>query len=82
MILSDKSIIELLKQGRLIIIPFPNDFDIKCNHINLHLSSKLLKYKSKILDLQSRDKIQTEELIISEKGYKLKPGEFLIGSTI
>jgi len=82
MILSDKDIIELLKQGDLIIIPSPNDFDIGCNHISLHLDSKLLKYKSKILDLKSKSEIQTEEIVISEQGYKLKPGEFLIGSTI
>ena len=81
MILSDKDIIKLLKREKLIIIPSPKDFDICCNHINLHLDNKLLKYMTKILDLKE-DKVQTKEITISEQGYKLKPGEFLIGSTI
>jgi len=81
MILSDKSIIRLLQKKELIIIPYPKDSDISCNHINLHLNSKLIKYKSKVLDLYRAKKVKTQELLISEKGYKLKPGEFLIGST-
>jgi dCTP deaminase len=81
MILSDKDIIKLIKKNHLKISPLPKEEDIKCNHINLHLHSKLIKYESDVIDLKSRDNFDVEEIIIPEKGYRLKPGEFLIGST-
>lgn len=81
MILSDKDILKLLKKRKLILSPKPDTTDIHCNHINLHLNQKLLKYTSKILDLKKKNKIKIKEIIISKKGYKLKPEEFLIGST-
>ncbi len=81
MILSDKSILELLERKELIIDPFPDDSDIRCNHVNLHLNSKLIRYAVKTLDLNSQSEIKTEEIIIPHTGYELKPGDFLIGST-
>jgi dCTP deaminase len=83
MILSDKHILELIQKKMLVIKPTPLEKDIKCNHINLHLFNKLLKYKIKTLDLKINDPHpSTEEFIISENGFKLKSGEFLLGSTI
>jgi dCTP deaminase len=80
MILSDKSISNLIKQGKLSIDFSPSALEIQCNHINLHLDKKLLRYTSEILDLKN-PKVQFEEIIIPQEGYLLKPGEFLIGST-
>jgi deoxycytidine triphosphate deaminase len=53
MILSDKHIKQLLKKKQLLIKPKPKKEDIKCNHINLHLSKNILKYKIKRLDLKN-----------------------------
>ena len=83
MILSDKSILELLKRKKLIIEPVPLDSDVKCNHINLHLSSRVLKYKVKVLDLKDNDhSFLVEEFEIPKNGFELKAGEFLLGSTV
>lgn len=81
MILSDKHILELLKKEVLIIEPTPKE--ITCNHVILHLYNKLLKYKIKTLDLNDNHQdCLTKEIIIPESGYELKPGEFLLGSTL
>lgn len=83
MILSDKHILELLREKKLLIIPEPAAKDIRCNHINLYLSNKLLKYKIETLDLKKEDKDSVvEEIVISDDGYELKPGDFVLGSTI
>ncbi len=81
MILSDRSIIGLLENGELKIEPSPALIDVTCNHVNLHLDNKLIKYTGKSLDLKNPD-VDFEEIIISSEGYELKPNEFLIGSTV
>lgn len=83
MILSDNSIIELLENKELIIDPKPLEADIRCNHINLHLFRKLLKYKINTLDLREGKNFDlTNEIIIPVNGYQLQPGEFVLGSTV
>lgn len=83
MILSDKHILELLETKKLIITPAPLREDINCNRIDLRLSNKLLRYKVETLDLSANNVDSVvEEIIIAEDGYILKPGEFLLGSTV
>lgn len=81
MILSDESILELLKAGHLIINPL-NLKDIKSTHIDLHLSGKLVRYVSTSIDLKKDTSFETEEFEIPEHGFELKPGDFFIGSTV
>ena len=82
MILSDKDVLKLIEEGRLVISPFSKENLIESGHVNLHLASGLLKYKEGILDLSREAPHPTEELILSRSGYVLQPGEFLLGSTV
>ena len=84
MILSDKHLLKLLKRKILTITPSISEGEIRCNHINLHLSDKLLKYRITALDLKNNElgDALTEEIIISENGFELKPGDFILGSTL
>lgn len=83
MVLSDEHIIELLERQELTIEPKPLKENIRCNHINLHLSNKLLKYNIDTLDLKTDQSGSiTEEIIMSAEGYILKPGDFVLGSTV
>ena len=61
---------------------FISDFDDKKlnpNSYNLTLAPKLKIYKNKVLDMY--DNNPTKEIVISDKGYVLKPGVLYIGST-
>ena len=82
MILSDKDLIKLIKRGRLSISSFNVNTILETGHINLHLAPRLLKYKDNILDLKNNIVPLTDEIYLSESGYELKSGEFLLGSTI
>jgi len=82
MILSDKDLIKLIKEGRLSISSFDVNTILETGHIDLHLASRLLKYKNNILDLKNNIVPPTDEIYLSESGYELKSGEFLLGSTI
>ncbi len=83
MVLSDEHILELVEKKELIIEPSVIKEDIMCNHINLHLSDRLLIYKIDTLDLKENyDDSIVKEIIISPNGYELKPGDFVLGSTV
>ena len=81
MILSDKHIIRLLKKNRLRITPKIAKSSIQSEHIELCLSNKLKSYVNKQGDL-SKGGFKTEEKEIGKEGYILKPGEFILGSTL
>ena len=69
MILSDRSIKELVLHRKVYII---NPFDIGCvqpNSYDMHLNNELKTLHGKIIDL-------------SGGSYKLKPNEFILGSTV
>lgn len=82
MILSDIDIIKLMKRKKLIIIPLPKEANIKGAHVNLHLSNRILKYKNNISDLKNDSTFAFDEILLNESGYKLKSGEFILGSTV
>ena len=68
MILSDRDILELIKQGVYIVNPF-NIEDLQPCSVDLHLSDVLKTVHGKSIDLK-------------EASYKLKPHEFILGSTM
>ena len=68
MILSDRDIVEGLRNG-LVIIPFPDEKNIQPCSIDLHLGHELKTLNGKTID-------------ILHDSYKLKPKEFLLGSTL
>ena len=69
MILSDRSLKELIINHGLHIVNPINEEDIQPNSIDLHLGDKLRTLDGKTIDLEYDD-------------YKLKPNEFLLGSTM
>ena len=78
MILSDKRILDSIKNNQIVIEPF----DRKClgtNSYDVHLSKYLAVYKDDILDAKKHNQI--EEIIIPEEGYVLQPGTLYLGVT-
>jgi len=82
MMLSDKDIVKLIKQNMLVIVPTPKHEDIRGPHVNLHLSNKIIKYKHDTLDLKDEYTVNFDHVLLDDGGYKLKPSEFILGSTI
>ena len=67
MILSDRDIVNETQRGSLRIIPLEEE-DIQPCSVDLHLAKELVTIHGKRID-------------ISQDSYKLKPNEFLLGST-
>lgn len=82
MILSDKDVLGLMKEGKLSIDPFDKDELTLSGHVNLRLSPKLLQYQDKVLDLKAKEPAAVREIMMGDDGYILGPGEFLLGSTV
>jgi len=78
--LSDKDIIKLIKRKKLLIKPLPRN--IHGAHVNLHLSNIILKYKNEKGDLKDNSSFDFDKFLIKKSGYELKPGEFILGSTL
>ena len=72
MILSDKTILHELRWGNVIIDPFEPKH-LNPNSVDLTLAPHFKRYVADILD--TRKPNETEEFVIPEEGYVLKPGE-------
>lgn len=68
MILSDGDIASLITNGKIKIIPFPKENNIQPCSVDLHLGGELKTIRGKTID-------------ILHDTYKLKPQEFILGST-
>jgi dCTP deaminase len=80
MLLSNTDIEDLISKKLLVISEFKEDAIGPCS-IDLRLDSKLVKYRTKSLDLKHFDKHNYDSVIISDEGFSLKPGDFYIGAT-
>lgn len=69
MILSDGDIDRIIKSGQAFLVSPYNDENLQPNSIDLTLSNELKTIRGKCIDL-------------SQDSYKLKPQEFILGSTI
>ncbi|MCO5231032.1 MAG: dCTP deaminase [Chitinophagales bacterium] len=78
MILSDKSILEEIKNGNIVVDPFRPDC-LGTNSYDVHLSHFLAVYEDEILDAKKHNAIKVIE--IPEEGYTLQPGVLYLGST-
>ncbi|HRI29076.1 MAG TPA: dCTP deaminase [Chitinophagales bacterium] len=78
MILSDKSIMEAIKRGAIVIEPFRHDC-LGTNSYDVHLSRYMAVYKHRVLDARKHNEI--EELVIPPEGYVLQPGTLYLGVT-
>ncbi|MCO5247953.1 MAG: dCTP deaminase [Chitinophagales bacterium] len=79
MILTDKSILEEIEIGNIVIEPF----DIKAlgtNSYDVHLSKHLAVYTEEILDAKKSNHIERFE--IPEEGFVIQPGTLYLGSTL
>jgi len=78
MILTDKKILEEIKNGNILIEPF----DEKClgtNSYDVHLGRFLGVYKDRVLDAKKHNEI--EVFTISKEGFELQPGVLYLGVT-
>ena len=78
MILSDRDLKDLIKSKQLKIEPFDNA--INPTSIDLRLGSILVKYLDQIIKLDTIP--ESKEIDITNDGYVLQPGEFVLGMTV
>jgi dCTP deaminase len=78
MILSDKSILQAIEEGEIVIEPFRRDC-LGTNSYDVHLGGTLAIYKNQILDAKKHNEI--EYLMIPEEGYVLYPNRLYLGVT-
>lgn len=79
MVLSDKQILECVKNGEIIIEPFDRE-KLGSNSYDVSLSKHLAVYEDAVLDAKKHNKVNHFE--IPKDGFVLKPGELYLGSTI
>ncbi len=85
MLLSDKSIKEAIKAGRIVIKPYFEDC-VQPSSIDIHLDSKFLlfnKSQHAVIDVrQKQDELMCMVEIKDGQPFILHPGEFVLGSTL
>ncbi len=79
MILSDRSIKELIRKGRLVIEPYVEE-NVQASSVDLTLGGELLFYRSECIDLKSHH-VPVERLTIPEEGFLIPPKAFLLATT-
>jgi dCTP deaminase len=78
MILSDKTILAAIEDGRIVIEPFRRDC-LGTNSYDVHLGKTMATYQDRILDARKHNQINYFE--IPEEGYVLQPGTLYLGVT-
>lgn len=83
MFLSDEKIKEFIQQKKIIIEPDFDEKNIRSAGIRVHLNNKILLPKpGQIVDLQNPTELEYEEHFLASEPYTIKPGEFLLASTL
>lgn len=84
-LLSDRSIKEAIKDGRIVIKPYFPEC-VQPSSIDIHLDSKFLlfnKAQHAVIDVrQKQDGLMTPVEIRGNEPFILHPGEFVLGSTL
>ena len=78
MILSDKTILEEIEKGTILIEPFKPDC-LGSNSYDVHLGKYIATYKDRILDARKHNLI--DNLILPEEGFILYPDMLYLGVT-
>ncbi len=82
MILSDATIKHYLSMGQIQLFPEVDPANICPAGIRLHLGKELLiPVAGQTVDLDAEDDIQFDRVSISEEGFILRPGQFVLGTT-
>jgi dCTP deaminase len=82
MILADSEIRRLLDSGEIVIDPCPKDQHIQPASIDIHLANELVIFKSNIEIFPGEPLPSNAYDIIEFDEYIMKPGEFLLGSSL
>lgn len=78
MILTDKRILEEIKNGHILIEPFDRQY-LGSNSYDVHLGKYLATYNDRVLDARLHNEIH--HLEIPEKGIVIHPGTLYLGVT-
>ena len=85
MILSDRTIRELLAAGRIVIDPLDKQ-DIQPSSVDLRLDNRIrvfLNHTRRVIDVKQDQTELTEEVVVDDDdAFVLHPGEFALGSTL
>ena len=83
MYLSDKTIKEYLKSGKIVVQPEFDEKNIRSAGIRVHLDDKILLPKpGQTISLQNPTELEYDEHFLKQEAYTIKPGEFLLASTL
>ncbi len=85
MLLSDRSIKEAIREGKIVVIPYFEDC-VQPSSIDVHLDNKFLlfnKAQHALIDVrQKQDGLMNMQEIKGDEPFILHPGEFVLGSTL
>ncbi len=85
MILSDRTIRELLAAGRIVIDPLDQQ-DIQPSSVDLRLDNRFrvfLNHTRRVIDVKQDQTELTQEVVVDQDdAFVLHPGEFALGSTL
>lgn len=83
MFLSDKTIRLYLKQKKIIVVPDLKDTNIRNVGIRAHLANTIMIAEpNQLVDLKNPAEIKYKKINLDKKEFILKPGDFILGSTI
>jgi dCTP deaminase len=83
MILSDTTIRKYLAENKIVILPTLEEKDIRPIGVRLHLGEGILiPVPGQTVDLGEVSDIRYDEQKISSEGYRLKSGDFILGTTL
>ena len=83
MILSDVTITDFIESEKIKIFPTFDNKNIRPVGMRLHLGDELLvPCPDQTIDISQASEIKYEKIKMNEEGYTLKPGQFVLGTTI
>lgn len=81
MVLNDIDIKERVKKGELVIEPMLTEITENC--IDIHLDNiVIIQEEGQSIDIEKKENIKYKEETIEEKGYTLKPNDFILVQTL
>ena len=83
MFLPDQTIKKYLQSGKIVVDPPCDEKNVRGAGIRVHLHDKILIPRpGQVIDLKNPVALEYDEHFLSQEPYTIKPGEFLLASTI
>ncbi|RMH80277.1 MAG: dCTP deaminase [Acidobacteria bacterium] len=79
MILSDATIRELIKEGKLRVEPFREE-SLQSSSLDLTLGSELVLYATECIDIKD-PRVPIQKVLIPDEGFLIPPKDFLLATT-